>query len=68
MREGRHLDGNEAQVVRELARKREPLAIAQNDEAKRVIQDAASREQTRETMALLKIVADHPTVLAEALS
>ena len=34
-----------------------PLVIAQNGEAKVVIQDIESYEQTQETMALLKILA-----------
>jgi PHD/YefM family antitoxin component YafN of YafNO toxin-antitoxin module len=35
----------------------EPMVITQNGEAKMVIQDVASYEQTQETMALLKILA-----------
>jgi len=52
-----YLKANAAQVVRELTEKREPLVITQNGEAKMVIQDVASYEQTQETMALLKILA-----------
>ena len=52
-----YLKANAAQVVRELAEKREPLVITQNGEAKMVLQDVASYEQTQETMALLKILA-----------
>jgi PHD/YefM family antitoxin component YafN of YafNO toxin-antitoxin module len=40
-----------------LADKREPLVITQNGEAKAVIQDIVSFEQTQETLALLKILA-----------
>lgn len=36
---------------------REPLIITQNGEAKVVVQDIASYEQTLETMALLKTLA-----------
>lgn len=36
---------------------REPLIITQNGEAKVVIQDIDSFEQTRETLAFLKILA-----------
>jgi prevent-host-death family protein len=43
--------------VRNLAEQREPLVITQNGEAKMVIQDIESYEQTQETMALLKILA-----------
>ncbi len=52
-----YLKANAAEVVRELAERREPLVITQNGEAKMVIQDVASYEQTQETMALLKILA-----------
>ncbi|MGQ0657522.1 MAG: type II toxin-antitoxin system Phd/YefM family antitoxin [Chromatiales bacterium] len=52
-----YLKANAASIVRELAERREPLVITQNGEAKAVIQDIASYEQTQETMALLKILA-----------
>ncbi len=35
----------------------EPLVITQNGEAKAVMQDIKSNEQTQETMALLKMLA-----------
>ena len=40
-----------------MGEQREPLIITQNGEAKVVIQDIESYEQTRETMALLKTLA-----------
>jgi PHD/YefM family antitoxin component YafN of YafNO toxin-antitoxin module len=43
--------------VRNLGEQREPLVITQNGEAKVVIQDIESYEQTQETLALLKILA-----------
>jgi prevent-host-death family protein len=52
-----YLKANAAEVVRELAELREPLVITQNGEAKAVIQDVASFEETQETLALLKILA-----------
>ena len=52
-----YLKANAAEIVRELAEKREPLVITQNGEAKAVIQDVASYDATQETMALLKILA-----------
>jgi prevent-host-death family protein len=52
-----YLKANAAEVIRELAEQREPLVITQNGEAKAVIQDVASFEQTQETLALLKILA-----------
>lgn len=52
-----YLKANAADVVRELAEQRKPLVITQNGEAKAVIQDVVSYEETQETMALLKILA-----------
>lgn len=51
-----YLKANAAEVVRQLADKREPLVITQIGEAKAVIQDFASYEETQETLALLKIL------------
>jgi prevent-host-death family protein len=48
---------NAAELIRELAEKREPLVITQNGEAKAVMQDVASYEATQEALALLKILA-----------
>ncbi len=52
-----YLKAHAAEIVRNLGREREPLIITQNGEAKVVLQDIASYEQTQETMALLKILA-----------
>jgi prevent-host-death family protein len=52
-----YLKAHAAEIVRSLVDKREPLIITQNGEAKVVIQDIESYEQTQETMALLKILA-----------
>jgi prevent-host-death family protein len=52
-----YLKAHAAKIVRELGEKREPLVITQNGEAKVVLQDIESYEQTQETMALLKILA-----------
>ena len=52
-----YLKAHAAEVVRTLGEKGEPLVITQNGEAKVVIQDIESYEQTQETMALLKILA-----------
>src|ERR1700726_152425 len=41
----------------ELEEQRKPLIITQNGEAKAVLQDVASYEETQETLALLKILA-----------
>ncbi len=52
-----YLKANAAEVLQELAEQRQPMVITQNGEAKAVIQDVASYEQTQETLALLKILA-----------
>ncbi|MDN5871001.1 MAG: type II toxin-antitoxin system Phd/YefM family antitoxin [Nitrococcus sp.] len=52
-----YLKANAAEVLTKLAEQREPMVITQNGEAKAVIQDVASYEETQETLALLKILA-----------
>ena len=52
-----YLKANAAEVLTHLAEQREPLVITQNGEAKAVLQDIASFEETQETLALLKILA-----------
>lgn len=52
-----YLKANAAEVLQELHEKRRPLVITQNGEAKAVIQDVATYEETQETLALLKILA-----------
>jgi prevent-host-death family protein len=52
-----YLKANAAEVLRKLAEQREPMIITQNGEARAVIQDVASYEETQEMLALLKILA-----------
>ncbi len=52
-----HLKTHAAEVLLRLAECREPLVITQNGEAKAVLQDVASFEETQETLALLKLLA-----------
>lgn len=52
-----YLKANSAEVLRTLAREREPLYITQSGEARAVLQDIVSWEETQETLALLKILA-----------
>lgn len=52
-----YLKANAAEVLAQLTETRQPLVITQNGEAKAVIQDVASYEETQETLALLKILA-----------
>lgn len=52
-----YLKANAAEVLTRLTELREPMVITQNGEAKAVIQDVASYEETQETLALLKLLA-----------
>ena len=52
-----YLKANAAEVLEKLAENRQPLIITQNGEAKAVMQDLATYENTQETLALLKILA-----------
>ncbi len=52
-----YLKANAAEVLAQLSAQREPLVITQNGEAKAVLQDVISYEETQETLALLRILA-----------
>lgn len=52
-----YLKAHAAEIIRELHTQTGPLIITQNGEAKVVLQDIGSFEQTQETLALLKILA-----------
>ena len=52
-----YLKANAAEVLTHIAEQREPLIITQNGEAKAVLQDVVSFEETQETLAMLKILA-----------
>ena len=52
-----YLKANAAEVLHQLTERREPLVITQNGEARAVIQDVASYDETQETLALLIILA-----------
>ena len=52
-----YLKAHAAEIVRNMSGQGGPLIITQNGEAKVVLQDIESYEQTQETMALLKILA-----------
>ena len=51
-----YLKANAAEVLAKLSEEREPLVITQNGEAKAVLQDVASYEETQEILAMLKIL------------
>ena len=52
-----YLKAHAPEVIRGLAERREPVVITLHGEARAVLQDIASFEQTQETLALLKILA-----------
>ncbi|PKP77433.1 MAG: antitoxin, Phd family protein [Alphaproteobacteria bacterium HGW-Alphaproteobacteria-3] len=52
-----YLKANAAEVLADLAEQREPLIITQHGEARAILQDVNSYEETQETLALLKILA-----------
>lgn len=52
-----YLKANTTEMMTTLTQSRAPIILTQNGEAKAVIQDIASYEQTQETLALLKILA-----------
>jgi prevent-host-death family protein len=52
-----YLKANAAEVLQELNTGRQPLVITQNGEARAVMQDVSSYEETQETLALLKLLA-----------
>jgi len=52
-----YLKTHAAQVLAQITADREPLVITQNGEARAVLQDVASYEETQDTLALLKLLA-----------
>ena len=52
-----YLKANSAEVIRELNDGAPPLIITQNGEARAVLVDMGTWEQTQETLALLKLLA-----------
>jgi len=52
-----YLKAHTSEVIRDLGQRREPMVITQHGEAKAVMIDVKSYEQSQETLALLKILA-----------
>lgn len=52
-----YLKAHAAEILIDIAERRQPMVITQNGEAKAVLQDVATYEETQETLALLKILA-----------
>jgi prevent-host-death family protein len=51
------LKAHAAEILLDLAERREPLVITQNGEARAVLVDVVSYEETQSAMALLKLLA-----------
>ena len=60
-----YLKVNAADVIEKLKTDHQPMVITQNGEAAMVIQSVADYEQTQETLALLKMLAQSQQALAE---
>ena len=52
-----YLKGNAAEILQYINETHRPIVITQNGEPKAVLQDPASYEATRQTLALLRLVA-----------
>jgi len=52
-----YLKAHASEIIRNMGDQEEPMIITQNGQAKAVLQDVRSYEQTQETMAFLKILA-----------
>jgi prevent-host-death family protein len=52
-----YVKSHAAELLDRIAEEREPIVITQNGEARAVLVDIASYEQTQETLALLKVLA-----------
>jgi len=52
-----YLKAHASELIRDISVNRQTLVITQNGEAKAIIQDIATYEQTKESIALLKVLA-----------
>tara|TARA_B110000037_G_C17046493_1_gene475915 strand:+ start:850 stop:1134 length:285 start_codon:yes stop_codon:yes gene_type:complete len=52
-----YLKSNTAEIIRQVTETRTPYVITQNGYAKAIVQDVKSYEETQESLALLKIIA-----------
>ena len=60
-----YLKGHTAEVLRDVSEGRRTMVITQHGEAKAVLQDIASYEQTQEFLALLKMLAQSTKSIQE---
>jgi prevent-host-death family protein len=63
-----YLKTHTAEAVRDVANGRQPMVITQHGEAKAVLQDITAYEQTQESLALLKMLAQSSKSLAKGRS
>jgi PHD/YefM family antitoxin component YafN of YafNO toxin-antitoxin module len=52
-----YLKAHASELIRDISLNRQTLVITQNGEAKAIMQDIATYEQTKESIALLKLLA-----------
>jgi len=52
-----YFKANAAKIIRNIGEQTDPLIITQNGEAKAIIQDIKSYEESKEMMAMLKVLA-----------
>ncbi len=52
-----YIKAHAAEVLDDIAKTRNPVVITQNGQAKAIIQDLRSYEETQESLAMLKVVA-----------
>ena len=60
-----YLKSHTAEVLRDVSEGRRTMVITQHGEAKAVLQDIASYEQTQESLALLKMLAQSAKSIQE---
>jgi len=63
-----YLKSHTAEALRNVSEQRQTMVITQHGEAKAVLQDIASYEQTQESLALLKILTQSSKSLQEGRS
>jgi prevent-host-death family protein len=63
-----YLKSHTAEVLRDVSEKQRTMVITQHGEARAVIQDIASYEQTQESLALLKMLAQSSKSIQEGRS
>ena len=63
-----YLKSHTAEALRDVSEGQQPMVITQHGEAKAVLQDIVSYEQTQESLALLKMLAQSSKSIQEGRS